>query len=151
MDALASLAPRGWTVLPQSHLVPVDVWLARGDSLLHLSGRGTTLRLRAYAQSDLTVALLRAECDCQSHREAGATARVVLRPGAVPSVHAVYDGALRHGWTGIEAARLRVPELLPVMDELLSLVLPTGSGVTVSPRAGAGTGVAGSAGSAAAV
>jgi hypothetical protein len=122
MNALTSLAPRGWSVLPQSHLVPIDVWLRSGPVLLHLSGRGTTVRLRRYAESDLAVALLRAECDCQSHREAGAAARVVLQPGAVPSASVAYDGAARHGWTGVEAARLRADELRPVLAELLALV-----------------------------
>ncbi len=121
---LSTLAPRGLTVLPHSHLVPVDLWLRSGSGLLlHLSGRGTTLRLRAYSDSDLTAVLLRAECDCQSHREAGAAHRVALRPGAVPSASLVYDGAARHGWTGVEAALLRPVALRPILDELVPLVL----------------------------
>lgn len=116
------LAARGLVVLPQSHLVPVDVWLRRtaDGTLLHLTGRGTTLRLRTYADSDLTVMLLRSECDCQSHREAGATHRVVLRPGAAPATEVAYDGAALHGWTGVEAARLGVAALAPVLDRLLA-------------------------------
>ncbi|GAA1912988.1 hypothetical protein [Nocardioides marmoribigeumensis] len=134
MNALTSLAPRGWSVLPQSHLVPVDVWLRSGPVLLHLSGRGTTVRLRRYAESDLAVALLRAECDCQSHREAGAAARVVLRPGAAPSASVAYDGAARHGWTGVEAARLRADELRPVLAELLADLLAS-AGPAPAPAA----------------
>ena len=85
MNDLALLAPRGLTVLPQSHLVPVDVWLRDASgALLHLTGRGTTLRLRAYDATDLTAVLLRSECDCRAHREAGAAHRVALRPGATP-------------------------------------------------------------------
>ncbi len=120
------LASRGLTVLPQSHLVPVDVWLhAGGGELLHLTGRGTTLRLSRHADTDLTGLLLRAECDCRSHREAGATPRVALRPGAVPLASVTYDGAALHGWTGVHAARLSPAELAPLLDELLdSLALP---------------------------
>ena len=114
------LAARGLRVLPQSHLVPVDVWLRdAAGTLLHLTGRGTTVRLRTYDESDLTVVLLRAECDCRSHREAGVAHRVALRPGAVPSVEVAYDGAARHGWTGVEAALLRPTGLGPILDELL--------------------------------
>ena len=117
----ADLASRGLTVLPQSHLVPVDVWLRGPDAeLLHLTGRGTTLRLQRFAESDLTGLLLRAECDCKSHREAGATARVALRPDAVPLASVSYDGAARHGWTGVHAARLRPAELAPLLDVLLA-------------------------------
>jgi hypothetical protein len=97
------------------------VWLRDPNgTLLHLTGRGTTVRLRTYDDSDLTVALLRSECDCRSHREAGAAHRVVLRPGAVPSVEVAYDGAARHGWTGVEAALLKPAGLAPVLEELLA-------------------------------
>src|SRR4051794_29268632 len=100
MNDLATLAPHGYAVLPQSHLVPVDVWLRSSASLLHLTGRGRPVRRRPSAEPALTVVLLRAGCACGSHREAGAAAGVVLGPGAVPAVEAVYDGAARHGWTG---------------------------------------------------
>jgi hypothetical protein len=122
---LASLAPLGFSVLPQSHLVPVDVWLREASgSVLHLSGRGTTLRLRSYDASDLTAVLLRSECDCRAHREAGAAHRVALSPGARPVSEAAYDGAARHGWTGVEAAVLRGEALAAVLRELLALVGP---------------------------
>ncbi len=115
------LAARGLHVLPQSHLVPVDVWLREPcGSLLHLTGRGTTVRLRTYDASDLATVLLRAECDCREHREAGAAHRVSLRPGAQSLAEASYDGAVRHGWTGVEAALLGSAELGPVLDELLA-------------------------------
>jgi hypothetical protein len=125
VNALSSwsthLAARGLTVLPQSHLVPIDVWLRdAAGSLLHLTGRGTTVRLRTYAESDLTVVLLRAECDCRSHREAGAAHRVTLRPGAVPTTEAAYDGAARHGWTGVEAALVAPDALAAILTTLLS-------------------------------
>ena len=120
MNDLALLAPRGLSVLPQSHLVPVDVWLRDASgALLHLTGRGTTLRLRAYDATDLTAVLLRSECDCRAHREAGAAHRVALRPGATPVSEAAYDGATRHGWTGIEAAMLRGEALAAVLRDLL--------------------------------
>lgn len=120
----ADLASRGLTVLPQSHLVPVDVWLlGPNGELLHLTGRGTTLRLRRYVESDLTGLLLRAECDCKSHREAGATARVALRPDAVPLASVAYDGAALRGWTGVHAAALRPVELAPLLDVLLDVLL----------------------------
>ena len=54
--------------------------------------------------SDLTTLLLRAACDCAEHRQAGATGRVVLNPGAVAlEVHEL-DGAEVFGWRGHEAA-----------------------------------------------
>jgi hypothetical protein len=124
VNDLASLAPHGLTVLPQSHLVPVDVWLRDGaGALLHLRGRGTTLRLRAYDASDLTAVLLRSECDCRAHREAGAAHRVALRPGARPVSEAAYDGAARHGWSGVEAAMLRGEALADVLQELLAVMV----------------------------
>jgi hypothetical protein len=120
----ADLASRGLTVLPQSHLVPVDMWLlGPAGELLHLTGRGTTLRLRRYVESDLTGLLLRAECDCKSHREAGATARVALRPDAVPLASVAFDGAALRGWTGVHAAALRPAELAPLLDVLLDVLL----------------------------
>lgn len=134
MNDLSILATRGLRVLPQSHLVPVDVWLASESGLrLHLTGRGPRVRLSAYATSDLTVLAVRSECDCRSHRDAGAAERVVLRPGAVPTVEALYDGAARHGWSGVEAGRLRVPELVPVLAVLLDELL--GPVVARSPLA----------------
>ena len=126
MNVLSTLAPRGLRVLPQSHLVPVDVWLAGPGSLLHLTGRSTRVRLRTYSASDLTTLEVRSECDCRSHRDAGAAERVVLRPGALPTAEAVYDGAAHHGWTGVEAARLGVLELVPVLDVLLADLLGPG-------------------------
>ena len=123
----AELEGRGIAVLPQSHLVPVDLWLrTSAGEVLNLTGRGTTVRLRSYAETDLTGLLLRAECDCRSHREAGATPRLVLRPGTSALAEASYDGAARHGWTGVHAARLGVPELRPLLDLLLTELLAPG-------------------------
>ncbi len=99
---LAALSADGFTVLA-AHRVPAQLWLARGDEVLHFLARGTRFTLRRYDSADLTRLILRSECDCEAHRTAGAGHRVVLAPHAVPLEEAGYDGTERHGWTGIEA------------------------------------------------
>ena len=116
------LATRGLRLLPQSQLVPIDAWLAAPRSpsrLLRLVARGTRVRLTVYDGSDLTTMLVRAECDCEEHRQAGAAGRPALRPGAAPLAEVVYDGARRDGWTGVAAGLLRPDEVAPVLDLLL--------------------------------
>ena len=111
----------GFVVLPQSHAVPVDLWLRRPDGhVLHLRGRGTRLVLRLYEPSDLTTVLLRAECDCEAHRTAGAAGRPVLAPGATPLAETEYDGAAEAGWTGVAAGLLGVPEAAGLLVLLMS-------------------------------
>src|SRR4051812_45856540 len=127
-----ALSARGYGVLPASHAVPVSLWLSDGspgpaDSpgdgpegrVLHYSARGTRLRLAAYRPSDLTTLILRAECDCAEHRQAGATGRVALNPGAEPlEVHEL-DGARVFGWGGHEAALLPLHESAGILESLL--------------------------------
>jgi hypothetical protein len=115
-------AARDLRTLPQSRFVPVDAWLIdprRPSEVLNLLARGTRVRLRVYDRSDLTTLLLRAECDCEEHRLAGAVGRPVLNPGAAPRAEATYDGAARAGWSGVAAGLLRPDEVAPVLDELL--------------------------------
>ena len=112
---------RGLRVLPLSTVVPVDVWLADPrvpSRVMRLLARGTTVRLLRYDSSDLSALLLRSECDCEEHRLAGAAGRLALRPGAEPLEEVSYDGAARHGWTGVAAARLRLDEIAPILEEL---------------------------------
>jgi hypothetical protein len=119
------LASRGLRALPQSQFVPIDAWLVYPRSpshLLRLVARGTRVRLTSYDRSDLTTLLLRAGCDCEEHRQAGAAGRPGLRPGAAPAAEAVYDGAQHEGWTGVEAGLLRPDDVAPVLDGLLSLL-----------------------------
>lgn len=116
------LSAHGLRVLPQSQLVPIDAWLAdprTPSRLLRLLARGTTVRLLLHDRSDLTTLLLRAECDCEEHRLAGAAGRPTLRPGVSPLAEVVYDGAARAGWTGVQAGLLRPDGVAPVLDELL--------------------------------
>ena len=116
------LAAHGLRALPQSQFVPVDAWLADPRSpsrVLRLTARGTRVRLTAYERSDLTTMLVRAECDCEEHRQAGAAGRVSLRPGAAPVADVVYDGADRAGWTGVAAGLMRADEVAPVLDVLV--------------------------------
>ena len=88
--------------------------------VLHFGARGTRLRLAAYRPSDLTTLILRAACDCEEHRLAGATGRVMLNPGAVPlEVHEL-DGAEVFGWTGHEAALLPLQEAAGILESLLT-------------------------------
>jgi hypothetical protein len=111
----------GFAVLPQSHVVPVDLWLReRSGRVLHLRARGTRVVLRAYDASDLTTVLLRSECDCTEHRTAGAAGRSVLNPGAVPVAEVDYDGAAEAGWTGVEAGLLRVDVASGILVLLLA-------------------------------
>jgi hypothetical protein len=120
-DWVGLLRAAGFTVLPQSHAVPVDLWLREPSGrILHLRARGTRVVLRAYEDSDLTTVLLRAECDCAEHRAAGAAGRSVLTPGAVPSAEAVYDGAAEAGWSGVEAGLLTVGDASGILVLLLS-------------------------------
>jgi hypothetical protein len=124
---------RGLRVLPHSTVVPIDVWLADPrvpSRVVRLLARGTTVRLLSYDSSDLSALLLRSECDCEEHRLAGAAGRLVLRPGAEPLDEASYDGAARHGWTGVAAARLRLDEVAPILEELWSA--STGTRVAAS-------------------
>jgi hypothetical protein len=101
----------GFTVLPQSHAVPVDLWVRDGTGrVLHLRARCTRVVLRAYEHSAFTTVLLRAECDCEAHRAAGAAGRLVLTPGARPLAEVEYDGAAEAGWSGVAAGLLRVGE-----------------------------------------
>ena len=124
-----ALGARGYGVLPASHAVPVSLWL-RGDDgpgegrVLHFSARGTRLRLVAYRPSDLTTLILRAACDCEEHRQAGATGRVALNPGAEPvEVHEL-DGARVFGWRGHEAALLPLQEAAGILESLLPRLTP---------------------------
>jgi hypothetical protein len=117
-DALAALH---LLPLPHSTYVPVDAWLldrTSPDRLLHLRARGTTVRLTAYDARDLTSLLLRAECDCEQHRQAGAAGRLVLRPGARPLDAAVYDVAAEAGRTGVAAGLLRADDVAPLLLSL---------------------------------
>ena len=68
--------------------------------------------------------MLRAECDCEEHRTAGAGSRTVLTPGAVPAAEVVFDGAAELGWSGIEAGRLDVPTAAAMFDEMLAQLAP---------------------------
>lgn len=119
------LRPRGLHLLPQSHAVPVDVWLRRQGPLhdhevLNLRARGIGVVLHVYDATDVTSLILRAECDCEAHRAAGAAHRPVLAPGATPRATATYDGAAARGWTGYEAGLLKVAEVAPIFEWLLS-------------------------------
>ena len=123
-----ALSARGYGVLPASHAVPVSLWLrdddADGGRVLHFSARGTRLRLAAYRPSDLTTLILRAACDCEEHRQAGATGRVSLNPGAEPlEVHEL-DGARVFGWRGHEAAVLPLQKAAGVLESLLPRLTP---------------------------
>ena len=122
------LVARGYAVLPTSHAVPVSLWLhedgGTGERVLHFAARGTKLRLVAYRPSDLTTLILRAECDCEEHRLAGATGRVVLNPGAEAlEVHEL-DGAAVFGWTGHEAALLPLEQTAGLLETLLARLSP---------------------------
>ena len=119
------LSAHGLRVLPHSQLVPIDAWLADPRSpsrLLRLVARGTRVRLTVFDRSDLTTLLLRAECDCEEHRQAGAAGRPALRPGTVPVAEAVYDGAQRDGWTGVEAGHLRPDDVAPLLAHLVGIL-----------------------------
>jgi hypothetical protein len=117
-----ALSARGYDVLPASHAVPVSLWLrdSADDRVLHFDARGTRLRLAAYRPSDLTTLVLRATCDCAEHRQAGATGRVVLNPGAVPLEFHEMDGAHVFGWSGHEAALLSLEETAGLFESLLA-------------------------------
>lgn len=118
-----ALTARGYDVLPASHAVPVSLWLrepAEGDRVLHFGARGTRLLLSVYQASDLTTLLLRAACDCAEHRQAGATGRVVLNPGAVALEAHEIDGAHVFGWRGHEAALLSLEETAGLFESLLT-------------------------------
>ncbi len=120
------LSARGYDALSASHAVPVSLWLREGsttaDRVLHFGARGTRLRLAAYRSSDLTTLLLRAACDCAEHRQAGATGRVVLNPGAQPLEAHELDGAEVFGWGGHEAALLSMQETAGLFESLLARV-----------------------------
>ena len=131
----AALAARGLTVLPSSHAVPVQLWAReRGGGVLHFAARGTAVTLRRYATNDLTGLILRAECDCEEHRTAGAGQRTVLIPGTTPLAEEILDGREEFGWSGIEAGLLDVPSAASLFDRLLH-DLDRGE-FTVTARAG---------------
>jgi hypothetical protein len=116
----ASLAARGWTVLSPSHAVPVSLWLRSGDTVLHLSARGTRVVLRRYAGRDLLGLILRSQCDCADHRTAGASLRLALASTAVPLDEVVLDGAATFGWTSYEAGLVDVPTAAGIFESLLA-------------------------------
>jgi hypothetical protein len=117
----AALSARGYTVLPSSHAVPVELWLRTAQqSVLHLRARGTRVTLRRYSAGALAGLMLRSECDCEDHRAAGATVRTTLTPGAVPLAEVVYDGAANLGWVGYQAGLLDVPSAAVLFDRLLA-------------------------------
>lgn len=129
-----ALSARGFGVLPSSHAVPVSLWLRDGGPesgsengpengrVLHFGARGTRLRLAVYRPSDLTTLILRAACDCEEHRQAGATGRIVLNPGAAPlEVHEL-EGASVFGWRGHEAALLSLQDAAGIFESLLTRV-----------------------------
>ena len=121
----SALTIRGFTVLPSSHAVPIELWLRtqRGD-VLHLRARGTRVVLRHYSAAALAGLILRSECDCEEHRTAGAATRTTLAPGAVPLAETVYDGAGELGWVGYQAGLLDVPSAAVLLDRLLPEVAP---------------------------
>ena len=116
----AALAERGLTVLPSSHAVPVQLWARDRSGVLRFTAQGTRVRLRRYDASDLTGLILRAECDCEEHRTAGAARRTVLAPGATPLAEAVIEGREELGWTGLEAGLLDVATAAVLFDRLLA-------------------------------
>ncbi|HSV40330.1 MAG TPA: hypothetical protein VLI04_16330 [Nocardioidaceae bacterium] len=121
----ASLTARGFTVLPSSHAVPIELWLRTPrNEVLHLRARGTSVTLRRFPAAALAGLILRSECDCEEHRTAGATTRTTLAPGAVPLAEATFDGAAELGWVGYQAGLLDVPSAAALFDRLLSDVLP---------------------------
>jgi hypothetical protein len=118
---VADLSARGHSVLAASHAVPVQLWLREpGDrgTVLHYLARGRRVTLRRYAATDLTTLVLRAECDCEEHRTAGAGSRTVLTPGATPIAAVVLDGAKEFGWTGAEAGLLDIPTAAALFEGL---------------------------------
>ena len=116
-----ALTERGFTVLPSSHAVPAQLWVReREGGVLHFTARGTAVTLRRYRGNDLTGMILRAECDCEEHRAAGAGQRTVLVPGATPLAEQVIDGRSEFGWSGIEAGLLDVPSASTLFDSLLA-------------------------------
>ena len=115
-----ALSSRGYRILTASHAVPVSLWLLDADRVLHFAARGTRLTLTAYDRSDLATLLLRAECDCEQHRQAGAAGRQVLVPGAEPGEVHVLDGRQVFGWTGHEAATLSLAETAGILESLLA-------------------------------
>jgi hypothetical protein len=115
-----ALTARGFTVLPSSHAVPIELWLrTRRNEVLHLRARGTSVTLRRYPAAALAGLILRSECDCEEHRRAGATTRTTLMPGAVALSEAVYDGADELGWVGYQAGLLDVASAAVLFDRLL--------------------------------
>ena len=116
----SALTAQGFTVLPSSHAVPIELWLRTPrNEVLHLRARGTRVVLRRYTAAALAGLILRSECDCEEHRTAGAATRTTLAPGSVPLAEAVYDGAADLGWVGYQAGLLDVPTAAALFDRLL--------------------------------
>ena len=132
-DWVADLARHGFEVLAATHAVPIQLWLRTADgAALHFLARGTRLTLRRYDERDLAALILRAACDCEEHRTAGAGVRTVLVPGAVPVAEAVFDGAAELGWRGYEAGRVDVWFAAEVFTGLLPEVGVAGPDTAVA-------------------
>jgi hypothetical protein len=134
----------GYAVLANSHAVPVELWLREpAGTVLVLRARGTRVTLRRYAADSLTGLILRSECDCAAHRQAGGTRRTALTPGATPVEEAAYDGADELGWVGYQAGLLDVASASVLFDRLLqrlpdephAAILDGGSGEEEAGRA----------------
>jgi hypothetical protein len=116
----SALTARGFTVLASSHAVPIELCLRTSrNEVLHLRARGTSVTLRRYPATALAGLILRSECDCEEHRNAGAATRTTLMPGAVALAEAVYDGADELGWVGYQAGLLDVASAAVLLDRLL--------------------------------
>ncbi len=133
----AALRERDLTPLPASTSVPVELYALLADGrALHFRARGTSVTLRLYAASDVVLAVAVDEPVLTHlpvtgevwHPLGSAVGHVAARAVVVaePLAVATIDGRERFGWTSHEAGLLRGVEALPLLDELLDALVPSG-------------------------
>lgn len=118
-----ALADRGFTVVPPSHIAPVDIWaLTPQGTALHFRCRGTSVTLAEYADADLHVVMPTAICGCGCGAAAApppSAGQFSVRPGARPIRSTGYDGRRERGWTYQEAGLLTIGQAAVLFEALL--------------------------------
>lgn len=127
------LASRGLELLPGSAAVPVELLVRLPDrTIAHFTARGTTLRLRVFAEHALANVVIAPECGCADHHPQVGPTRLVVGAHAVPLAERVIDGELTFGWQHHEAGLLRLPDAATHFFTLLeTLTTPTPARILV--------------------
>ncbi|MFC0625512.1 hypothetical protein [Kribbella deserti] len=119
------LAARGLQLLPGSAAVPVELLVRLPDrTVAHFTARGTTLRLRLFAEHALAHVVIAPECGCADHHPQIGPDRLVVGAHAIPLAEREINGKLAFGWHHHEAGLLRLADAIPHFFTLLAAPQP---------------------------